>query len=132
MSAAAGTHRRSAGELDHRRRWSMGALLARARFAIGAVAIAGLIAFAAPTHAQPQGSPVDPDTSVVNEQTLLQQAPRIEGLIDQPDGRARVLVQPAGRVWDHFHEVTLHWLRAIIIPGAGAGRGGALSTAARV
>ena len=99
----------------------MTGLLARARVVVGAVALAGLIAFAAPSHAQPQGSPVDPDASVLNEQTLLQQAPRIEGLIDQPDGRARVLIQPAGRVWDHFHEVTLHWLGAIIILGTVAG-----------
>jgi formate dehydrogenase subunit gamma len=99
----------------------MTGLLARARVVAGAVALASLIAFAAPSHDQPQGSPVDPDASVVNEQTLLQQAPRIEGLIDQPDGRARVLVQPAGRVWDHFHEVTLHWLGAIIILGTVAG-----------
>jgi formate dehydrogenase subunit gamma len=95
----------------------MTALLARARFVIGAVAVACLIALAAPAYAQPQGAPVDPDASVVNEQTLLRQAPRIEGLIDQPDGRARVLIQPAGRVWDHFHEVTLHWLGAVIILG---------------
>ena len=99
----------------------MTGLLARARVVAGAVALASLIAFAAPSHAQPQGSPVDPDASVVNEQTLLQQAPRIEGLIDQPDGRARVLIQPAGRVWDHFHEVTLHWVGAIIILGTVAG-----------
>jgi formate dehydrogenase subunit gamma len=28
-----------------------------------------------------------------------------------------VLVQPAGRTWDHFHEVTLHWFGAIVIIG---------------
>ena len=110
----------------HRRRTRYGArsamtsLLTRARFVLGAVAIAGFIAVAAPAHAQ-QSAPVDPDASVVNEQTLLREAPRIEGLIDQPDGRARVLVQPAGRMWDHFHEVTLHWLGAIIILGTVAG-----------
>ena len=99
----------------------MTGLLARARFVVGAVAIAGLIAFAAPVRAQPQSAPVDPDASVVNEQTLLRQSPRIEGLIDQPDERARVLIQPAGRTWDHFHQVTLHWLGAIIIVGTVAG-----------
>ena len=99
----------------------MTGLLARARFILAAVAVAGLIAFAAPVHAQQPGSPIDPDASVVNEQTLLRQSPRIEGLIDQPDERARVLIQPAGRVWDHFHEVTLHWLGGIIILGTVAG-----------
>src|SRR5438132_4481701 len=92
-------------------------LLARARFIAGAVAVAGLIAFAAPAGAQPQGSLIDPDASVVSEQTLLRQSPRIEGDIDQLDERARVLIQPAGRTWDHFHEVTLHWLGAIVILG---------------
>src|SRR4030081_2753588 len=110
----------------HRRRTRYGTrsamtgLLTRARFILGAIAIAGFIAVAAPAHAQ-QSALVDPDASVVNEQTLLREAPRIEGLIDQPDGRARVLVQPAGRMWDHFHEVTLHWLGAIIILGTIAG-----------
>ena len=99
----------------------MTGLLARARFILAAVAVAGLIAFAAPVHAQQPGSPIDPDASVVNEQTLLRQSPRIEGLIDQPDERARVLIQPAGRVWDHFHEVTLHWLGVIILVGTLAG-----------
>jgi formate dehydrogenase subunit gamma len=28
-----------------------------------------------------------------------------------------VLIQPAGRVWDHFHEVTLHWVGTIVILG---------------
>jgi len=91
--------------------------LARARLVLGAVAVAGLIAFAAPAHAQQQGSLIDPDASVVNEQILLRQSPRIEGQTDLLDERARVLIQPAGRTWDHFHEVTLHWLGAAMILG---------------
>jgi formate dehydrogenase subunit gamma len=98
----------------------MTGLLTRARFILGAVAIAGFIAVAAPAHAQ-QSAPVDPDASVVNEQTLLREFPRIEGDIDQLDPRARTLIQPAGRVWDHFHEVTLHWFGAIVILAAIAG-----------
>jgi hypothetical protein len=66
------TLRRDAGELNPDRRRSMTGLLGRARVIAGAVALAGLIAFAGPSHAQPQGLPVDPDASVVNEQTLLQ------------------------------------------------------------
>jgi formate dehydrogenase subunit gamma len=61
--------------------------------------------------------PIDPDASAVKEQTLLQQEPRIEGRIDIPDTRAGVLIQPAGRTWDYFHEVILHWLGAIVILG---------------
>jgi formate dehydrogenase subunit gamma len=62
-------------------------------------------------------SPVDPDASSVKEQTLLQEQSLIQGRIDIPDKRASVLIQPAGRVWDHFHEVTLPWLGAIVILG---------------
>jgi formate dehydrogenase subunit gamma len=64
----------------------------------------------------PDGAP-NPDGSVVNQQTLLQQDPRIEGRISIPDAREDVLVQPAGRKWTYFHEVTLHWLATIVILG---------------
>jgi formate dehydrogenase subunit gamma len=75
-----------------------------------------LIAFAIPAHAQ-QNAPVDPETSVVNEQTLLREFRRIQGDIDQPNQRERVLIQPDGRVWDHFHEVTLRWIGVVAIFG---------------
>jgi formate dehydrogenase subunit gamma len=91
--------------------------LARARFILGAIVVAFVVAFAAPGHPQQQGALINPDASVVDEQTLLQQVPRIQGEIDQPDQRARVLIQPAGRIWDHFHEVTLRWFGAIAIFG---------------
>jgi formate dehydrogenase subunit gamma len=84
------------------------------------IAIALLVALAPPARAQ-QNAPVDPDASVMNERTLLQMYPRIEGLIDQPNTREQVLIQPAGRVWDHFHEVTLRWIGAIAILGTLAG-----------
>src|SRR5262245_20443014 len=87
------------------------------RFMLGAIALAGVIAFVAPAQAQQHGRIIDPDASVVNEQTLLRELPRIQGDIDQLDQRARVLIQPAGRVWDHFHEVTLYWLGAVMILG---------------
>src|SRR6266436_3596780 len=86
------------------------------RFMLGAIALAGVIALSAPAQAQ-QAPIIDPQASVVNEQTLLRELPRIQGDIDQLDPRARVLIQPAGRVWDHFHEVTLPWLGAIVIFG---------------
>ena len=92
--------------------------LAHIRSIIFALAI--LIVMAAmPVLAQqlgPDGAP-NPTASVVPEQKLLQQSPRIEGRIDIPNERARVLMQPAGRQWDHFHEITLHWLGAIVIVG---------------
>ena len=64
----------------------------------------------------PDGAP-NPTASVASEQQLLLQSPRIEGLIAQPNERARVLMQPAGREWNHFHEITLRWLGTIVILG---------------
>ena len=95
--------------------------LAFIRIMLGALAICIVVAVSAPARAQQQGSIIDPGASVVNEQTLLRQSPRIEGQTDLLDERARVLIQPAGRTWDHFHQVTLHWLGAIIIVGTVAG-----------
>jgi formate dehydrogenase subunit gamma len=85
-------------------------------FLLGAMAVAGAIAFAVPAQAQ-QAPIVDPQADVVNERTLLRELPRIQGDIDQLDPRARVLIQPDGRIWDHFHEVTLIWGAAIVILG---------------
>ena len=87
-------------------------------FIVIALAILTVIS-ATPVSAQklgPDGAP-NPTASVTSEQQLLQQSPRIEGLIDQPNERERVLMQPAGRHWDYFHEVILHWLGAIVILG---------------
>ena len=91
------------------------------------VALTVLIVAAPPVFAQrlgPDGAP-DPTASVASEQQLLQQSPRIEGHIAQPNERARVLMQPAGRQWDHFHEITLRWLGAIVILGMIAALGAA-------
>jgi formate dehydrogenase subunit gamma len=85
---------------------------------IAASAILTMIAVT-PVPAQqlgPDGAP-NPTASVESEQKLLQQSPRIEGEIAQPNERERVLMQPAGRQWDYFHEVLLHWLGAIVILG---------------
>jgi formate dehydrogenase subunit gamma len=93
---------------------------------IAASAILTVIA-TTPVPAQqlgPDGAP-NPTASVVSEQKLLQQSPRIEGQIDQPNQRERVLMQPAGRQWDYFHEVILHWLGAIVILGMIAALGAA-------
>ena len=99
----------------------MRTLLVRARFIIGAIVLCGIIGLAAPTQSQQQPPLIDPDASAVNEQMLLRQSPRIEGQIVIPDKRESVLIQPAGREWRYFHEVTLHWLgasaRALVIVG---------------
>jgi formate dehydrogenase subunit gamma len=93
-------------------------LFARIRLFFAAVALL-TIAAAVPVQAQklgPDGAP-NPTASVVDQGTLLKQAPRIEGRIDIPDSKAAVLIQPAGRTWDYFHEVLLHWGGAIVILG---------------
>ena len=77
------------------------------------------IVLSAPAIAQklgPDGAP-NPTASVIDQQTLLKQVPRIAGRIDIPDTKAAVLIQPAGRTWDYFHEVMLHWGAAIVILG---------------
>ena len=95
----------------------MKTLLARVGHAVAPFVFLTMLA-ALPSAAQTnQHEPVDPDASAVKEQTLIQQAPRIEGRIDIPDKKASVLMQPAGREWDYFHEVILHWLGAIVILG---------------
>src|SRR5262249_60523295 len=88
-------------------------LAAWLRFMLGAIALAGLIALAAPALAQQQGQLIDPQVSVVNEQILLRELPRIQGDIDQLDPRARILIQPAGRVWDTVAEGTAYWVGVV-------------------
>lgn len=90
---------------------------ARIRFAALLLMLFGLTT--APVLAQklgPDGAP-NPTASVANQKTLLEQAPRIQGRIDIPDVKASVLMQPAGRTWDYFHEVLLHWGGAVVIVG---------------
>ena len=93
-------------------------LVARARLVIVTVALLSMVA-AVSARAEtfgPDGAP-NPTASVVDQGTLLKQVPRIEERIDIPDTKASVLVQPAGRTWDYFHEVLLHWGGAIVILG---------------
>jgi formate dehydrogenase subunit gamma len=76
-------------------------------------------AMAVPAQAQklgPDGAS-NPTASIVDEQTLLKQAPRVQGRIDIPDKKAAVLIQPAGRTWAYFHEVLLQRGGAIVILG---------------
>jgi formate dehydrogenase subunit gamma len=95
----------------------MAQLLARARLIFAAVMVGCLVAFAAPAFAQQSDAPIDPQADVVDQRTLLREFPRIQGEINQLDPRARVLIQPAGRTWDYFHQVVLRWIGAIAIVG---------------
>ncbi len=93
-------------------------LVAHIRLVTFAMMLLGIVA-SSPAIAQklgPDGAP-NPTASVTSERTLLQQVPRAEGRIDIPDAKAAVLIQPAGRTWDYFHEVLLHWGGTIVILG---------------
>jgi formate dehydrogenase subunit gamma len=94
-------------------------MLARIRHALAPLVFLTMLSVVLQADAQQTNpnAPVSPDASAVKEQTLLQEESRIQGRIDIPDQRAAVLIQPAGRAWDHFHEVTLRWLGAIVILG---------------
>jgi formate dehydrogenase subunit gamma len=94
------------------------AFFARIRLATFVMLFLGLMV-ATPSFAQklgPDGAP-NPTASATNERDLLAQFPRAEGRIDIPDTKAAVLIQPAGRTWDYFHEVLLHWGGAVVILG---------------
>jgi formate dehydrogenase subunit gamma len=93
--------------------------LAYCRCLLAAMAVLAVVAAATPAAAQQRnsdGAP-DPTASVVDQKTLLREFPRIEGRIDIPDQRAAVLIQPAGRVFQRFHEVILHWFGTILLVG---------------
>src|SRR5438034_2995370 len=84
------------------------------RLTIGAWAFLLLvIALPAPSV----GQQVNPTASSVKEQQLLQELNRIQGRVSIPDQRSGVLVQPAGRDWREFRNVTLRWIGGISILG---------------
>jgi formate dehydrogenase subunit gamma len=92
--------------------------LVRIRLMVLATLVLGMFAIA-PATAQklgPDGAP-NPTASVTSQRDLFKQVPRAEGQIDIPDTKAAVLIQPAGRTWDYFHEVLLHRGGAIVIVG---------------
>ena len=86
------------------------------RLIAGALALAFVIAVAAPVSAQ-QPSSVNPTASAVQERQLLQELNRIQGRVSIPDTKSDVLEQPAGREWRQWHQVTLRWIGAIAILG---------------
>ena len=98
----------------------MAMLVSRIRFIVAAMALALVVAaVAAPAGAQQRNpdSSVNPTASSVTEEQLLQEFRRIQGRGTIPDTRSYVIVQPAGRDWRHFHQVTLRWIGAIAIIG---------------
>jgi formate dehydrogenase subunit gamma len=94
----------------------MAALLKHLRFAVGALALLLVVAAAVPAAAQ-QPTSVNPTASSVQEQQLLRQLQQVQGRVTIPDSKSGTLIQPAGRDWRQFHEVTLRWIGAIAILG---------------
>lgn len=86
------------------------------RFAACALIAFVIIVSAIPASAQ-EPSRVDPNASAVTEQGLFQEHNRIQGRVSIPDQRSSVLIQPAGRDWRHFRNVTLRWIGGIAILG---------------
>ncbi|MEH2487650.1 formate dehydrogenase subunit gamma [Bradyrhizobium sp. AZCC 2230] len=60
---------------------------------------------------------INPTASSVNERQLLQEMDRIQGRVSIPDQRSSVLMQPAGRDWREFRNVTLRWIGGVAILG---------------
>src|SRR5215471_2295352 len=91
-------------------------LFISARIAIAIVTIALFAAAALPVAAQ-QPTSVNPTASSVREDQLLEQNRIISGRGTLPDRRSFNIVQPAGRDWRAFHQVTLPILGTIAIVG---------------
>jgi len=84
------------------------------RPAIGAWALLLLIMTApAPSLAQQ----INPTASSVNERQLLQEMDRIQGRVSIPDQRSSVLMQPAGREWREFRNVSLRLIGGVAMLG---------------
>ncbi len=83
---------------------------------LGVAAFLFVLTMVSPVSAQ-QPSKVDPSASAVQEQQLLKELNRVQGRITIPDAKEGVLIQPAGREWRHFHEVTLFWIGLISLIG---------------
>jgi formate dehydrogenase subunit gamma len=96
----------------------MAKFLAQFRFLVGALTFVLLLAVAIPADAQ-QPAQVNPSGSAVKEQQLLNaiQGGSIGGRVSIPDQKSGTLIQPGGRDWRQFHEVTLRWIGAIAILG---------------
>jgi formate dehydrogenase subunit gamma len=90
--------------------------LARLGAILGVAAFLFVLASASPVRAQ-QPSSVNPTASAVQEQKLLQEFKRVQGRITIPAEQESVLIQPAGRNWRHFHQVTLRWIGGVVMIG---------------
>ena len=93
----------------------MANVFAHMRLIAGVLALAFIVAVAAPAPVSAQGGP----TAATSEQQLLQklQGGVIAGQVSIPDKKAANLIHPAGRDWRAFHTVTLRWIGGLAILG---------------
>jgi formate dehydrogenase subunit gamma len=91
-------------------------VVAKFRIAACAVAFLAMAMPAFPAAAQ-QAKAVDPTTSAVHEDQLLQEFKTIQGRGSIPDTKSYTIEQPAGRDWRQFHEVTLRIIGGVAILG---------------
>ena len=94
----------------------MAMVCARIRLCFAAIALLLLAVTAAPVAAQ-QPNSVNPNGSAVNEQQLLNQLHRVQGLGTIPDTKSYVIEQPQGREWREYHEVILPTVGTIAMLG---------------
>jgi len=94
----------------------MKALVAKFRHLLVALALLTLAVASSLSLAQ-QPNSVDPTTSAVKEEQLLQRFKTIQGRGSIPDIKSYTIEQPAGRDWRHFHEVTLRVIGGVAILG---------------
>src|SRR5947209_7168976 len=91
---------------DTKRMRGMSGLISAFRTIAAALMLVALAALWQSAPAQ-QPNSVNPTTSAVKEDQLLQQLKTIQGRGSIPDTKTYVIEQPEGRDWRHFHEVTL-------------------------
>jgi formate dehydrogenase subunit gamma len=84
---------------------------------IAAAACFMLLAANFSAYAQGQPQSVNPTANAVNEQQLLKELDRVTGRVTIPDRRAGTLIQPEGREWRQYHEMTLPTYGGYILLG---------------
>jgi formate dehydrogenase subunit gamma len=94
----------------------MAMVCARIRLCFAAIALLLLAAMTAPVAAQ-QPSSVNPNGAAVQEQQLLDQLHRVQGLGTIPDTKSYVIEQPQGRAWREYREGTLPLIGTIAMLG---------------
>lgn len=94
----------------------------RALFLAFALLLAAPVAGHAQTNPQVSGTPTNPTPMmppVADELEVLKalQGGRVAGRITIPDQQASNLIQPGGRSWREFHNVTLAWVGGVAVLG---------------